>query len=426
MISLRAGLGRIAFVVIASGASAQTTTDLVGAARQVASTNPDSAQKLLQVALEHASQRTDSATVVVWRGILLFFSEGDSVTRAAFHEALRLNPDLNVRGLEQVSPRLAELFAQEKNLTRPAVTLTTNDVTVQPARIGGPPVAYPPDVWRRGVRGNATVEAVVDTSGRIDPASLQIIQIPDSQLSAPLRRAMLAWTFTPGQLQGRPVRTMLRLRVELTPGPPPNPTQLVGEARALVAAHHADSALDLLAFALDTLVGASPGEKVYARLVLGMALTETGRDSLANAAYDSALAGYRDLTARHVDLAPFLRRLADSIRVARRAGRLAVATTLGELPMSRVDQRPQLLSQPTIRYPPEMLLMKMSGRVLVEATVDETGHVVAGSVKVLQSTNHLFDAEAQRVVRESLYRPARIDGRAVSSIIRQPVYFMTY
>src|SRR5256886_11930069 len=62
-----------------------------------------------------------------------------------------------------------------------------------------------------------------------------------------------------------------------------------------------------------------------------------------------------------------------------------------------------------------MQSLRVDGTVLVEAALDVTGHVEPGSAKIVKSPNHAFDEEALRVVRGSVYRPARNESRAVRS-----------
>src|SRR5207302_6739782 len=85
-----------------------------------------------------------------------------------------------------------------------------------------------------------------------------------------------------------------------------------------------------------------------------------------------------------------------------------------------------LVSHPPIRYPPEMQSLRVDGTVLVEAALDVTGHVEPGSARIFQSPNHAFDEEALRVVRGSVYRPARSESRAVRAVIRQAISFVNY
>jgi hypothetical protein len=114
------------------------------------------------------------------------------------------------------------------------------------------------------------------------------------------------------------VRTLTRLGIMLQPGPPPNPTDLVRQARALIPAGRADSALTLLDFADDPLVRPTPGVTAFSHLVRGLAWRALGSDSAARAAFDRGLEGIASLTRSGVDLAPFVLQLADSIRRTRR------------------------------------------------------------------------------------------------------------
>jgi TonB family protein len=234
---------------------------------------------------------------------------------------------------------------------------------------------------------------------------------------------MLASRFSPGRVKGKPVRTWLRMGIELQPGPGPNPTALATAARAMLARRQPDSALAEVEFALDPLVRAPPGARVYAQLVQSVALGALGRDSLASATLTAALAGYGDLTRGGVDLAPTLRRLADSLRNARRGPRAAGARAGAPTAVDAVDEQPVLVSAPTIAYPPEMQALRVVGTVTVEVTVDSSGHVVPGTARVAHSPNPGLDAAALKVVTGAVYRPARRAGRAIRAAIRQPVTF---
>jgi TonB family protein len=240
---------------------------------------------------------------------------------------------------------------------------------------------------------------------------------------------MLGATFTPGRAKSHAVRSRVDLNFTLTPPAPRSPTRLVGAARDQLRAHHADSALALTEEALDSINQATPGERVYAQLVRGLALRARRQDSLADLSFDAGLAGYRDLTASGVDLAPFLKRLADSIRISRRgapapaarAAPFGAPTVVGD-----ADEPPVLITHPPIRYAPEMQALRVGGTVIVEATLDTTGHVLPATVKVVQTPNPVFDAESKRVVLAASYRPARAHGRATRVTIRQAITFAPY
>jgi TonB family protein len=382
----------------------------------------DSAEALLRMALASATERSDSATTFAWTAILAFMRGDEVATRAGFHQALKLGVALNIQGLARASPRLAELYQEQ---VQGLGVYVSADVEEKPRRLSGPRIAYPPDLVRRQVRGRAMVGFIVDTLGHADSSSIEILAVPDSGYVAPLRRMILASTFAPGRLHGHPVRTMTELAIDLAPGSPQNATALIGAARNELAQRQPDSALALLREALDPATQPSEGEHVYALLVQGIAWKALGRDTLARAAFDTALDGYKRLTDRGVELAPFLKRLADSVRLGR-SGRVPDALGRPSVVGAAVDVAPTLVSRPIIRYPPEMQALRVGGTVTIEVTLDATGHVVPGTVKVIQSPNPGLDAEARRVVAAAVYHPARRGGRPVTTVIRQTITFVPY
>jgi protein TonB len=90
---------------------------------------------------------------------------------------------------------------------------------------------------------------------------------------------------------------------------------------------------------------------------------------------------------------------------------------------SVVEERPERISSPPTRYPEILRQAGIDGRVLLEFVVDTTGHVERGSVKVLSSTNQLFNQPSIESVLASVYRPGRIAGRAVRVRVQQPINF---
>ena len=417
----------VALLSLSPVAAAQTRSDqLLWATRQHISKHQlDSAETELRSALETAPYQIDSSYVIVWRGVLEYLRGSDSLARASFREAAHLNGRISPPGLDQISPDLANLFDAEMRALRVYDGLHLDQ---PPRRSAGPAIVYPPDLRSRGVAGPATVSMVIDTLGHVEPESFQIMETPDSGFVAPLTRMMLATTFTPGRTGDHPVRSSVILSFNLTPpaAPPLSATQLSGAARTQLAARRPDSALALVTAALDPATSATPGERVYALFVQGLVLKNLGGENLASAAFDSATAGYRDLTARGVDLAPFLRRLADSVRMSRRRTAPTAASGLGAPSATGVDEQPTLVTHPPIRYAREMQALRVGGTLIVEATLDTTGHVIPSSVKIVQSPNPMFDAEARRVVLAATYRPARQGGKAVRTVIRQPITFAPY
>jgi TonB family protein len=403
---------------------------LVDSARaQVAANHFDSAAVLLRAALDTAAHAVpvERTNALVWDGIVQFLRGHADLARAAFRHALALDSTLDVKRLDQLSPELAQLFQREKQAAvRQGFFYASGGVDEPPRRLSGPAVAYPPSLLRRHAQGLVEVSAIIDTAGRTEPASLQVLSAPDSDLIEPVKQMMLASQFSPGRLKGVAVRVMVKMGVDVRP-PRVSATELVGTARRELGAGHPDSALTLLEIALDTaLTHPTDGERVYALLVRGVAATRAGRDSAGRSDLGEGLALYQAITARGVDLAPFLRRLADSVRLGRRGAKPPGAAMPAPTAVGAVDEQPTLVSHPPIRYPPEMQALRVDGTVLVEAALDATGHVEPGSAKIVQSPNHAFDEEALRVVRGSVYRPASSKGRVVRAVIRQAIAFVNY
>lgn len=413
-------------------ASQSRAAQLLDSARvQVSANHLDSAGALLREALDTAAHADlpERQNALVWTGIVQFLRGDEALARTAFGRALALDSTLDVKGLDRISPELARLFRDTKQAAaRQGYFYVASGVDESPRRLSGPPIEYPWTLVRAPShpRGRVVVAAIIDSSGRAEPASLDVLSTPDSALVAPVKQMMVASQFSAGRLKGAAVRVMIQMAVDVQP-PRLSATDLVTGARRELGAGRPDSARTLLAIALDSgLTHLTDGERAYALLVSGIAEARVGRDSASRRDWSDGLALYQSLTSRGVDLAPFVRRLADSVRLGGRAAKAPGAAMPAPTPVDAVDEQPALVSHPPIRYPPEMQALRIAGTVIVEATLDATGHVEATSAKVVQSPNHAFDQEAMRVVRGSLYRPARSKGRPIRAVIRQGVTFAGY
>lgn len=88
-----------------------------------------------------------------------------------------------------------------------------------------------------------------------------------------------------------------------------------------------------------------------------------------------------------------------------------------------VDQPVVPISQPNPRYPPVMQSAGVEGRVDLQYVVDTTGHVEPASLKILRSSHKAFEEPAREVILKSVFRPARIRGKAVRQLVQQAVTF---
>jgi len=90
---------------------------------------------------------------------------------------------------------------------------------------------------------------------------------------------------------------------------------------------------------------------------------------------------------------------------------------------SVVEERPERIGGPMPRFPDLLRQAGIDGRVLLEFVVDTAGHVERGSIKVLSSTNQLFEQPAREAIAESTFRPGKISGHPVRVRVQQPINF---
>jgi TonB family C-terminal domain len=63
------------------------------------------------------------------------------------------------------------------------------------------------------------------------------------------------------------------------------------------------------------------------------------------------------------------------------------------------------------------------GRVMLTFIVDTLGRAEPASVKVVSSTNKVFEEPAKDMVLKSNFKPGRNGGRTVRVLVQQPVLF---
>ena len=321
---------------VGAGAAAQTRApDLIAGARvQLRGHNADSALVLLRLALDSVARPStaDRENALILRGIL-YYSRGDeSRTRESFRDALALDLGLQVPGLAQLDPRLEQLLNQERAtlaegpappavLEGAPVAAGASGLIQPPRRVSGPDVVYPPALLARRVEGRVLVTAVVDTSGLVEPESIQMLESPDSAFDEPVRHMMLASRFAPATVNGRAVRAPVRLQLDLRiTAARESATDLVRDARAVLRSRP-DSALRLVRLARDSANHPTRGDVIFALLVEAIARHEQGQDSLSRRSARDALTRLDAARARGVDFAPVVLGLADSVARALRLPR---------------------------------------------------------------------------------------------------------
>lgn len=82
-------------------------------------------------------------------------------------------------------------------------------------------------------------------------------------------------------------------------------------------------------------------------------------------------------------------------------------------PVKALDERPKKISDVKPVYPEEALKQRIQGVVVVEATTDEKGDVVAVRIVPGKTSQPLLEEAALTAVRQWKYEPAVKDGKAV-------------
>jgi TonB family protein len=88
---------------------------------------------------------------------------------------------------------------------------TTDDARFEPAALVTPPEPrYPKALEAAGVEGQVALEFVIDTTGRVEPASIRVLRSSHEAFEAEARRALATAVFRPASFSHRPVRQLTR------------------------------------------------------------------------------------------------------------------------------------------------------------------------------------------------------------------------
>lgn len=85
-----------------------------------------------------------------------------------------------------------------------------------PEILAGPLPRYPDLLRQAGVQGRVLLQAIVDTTGRVQPQSVVVVVATHPGFVAAARQALEATLFRPARVDGRPVRIQVRIPFEFT------------------------------------------------------------------------------------------------------------------------------------------------------------------------------------------------------------------
>ena len=209
----------------APGFAQTSDTTLAAAERLVAARQYDSAVTLLNQVIERDPAARLSA--YVWLGIAHHFAGSDSLARAAFRRAFTLDSGVVLEGVGDLDPeRLPQLLAEERVAARAArpAAVTPADATPEarclPACVGlvRPPefvsiprVSFPDHLRDAAAALNLVVRLIVDTAGRVEPRSVEIVRSNVGMMDGEIRAALAEAHFRPGRTSQGVTRTQVEL-----------------------------------------------------------------------------------------------------------------------------------------------------------------------------------------------------------------------
>ena len=124
-----------------------------------------------------------------------------------------------VRG--RVVQTLLDIPVEFSAESQPPVTLHVagdvyrmEDVQERPHLVSGPALTYPAPLLLSRVSGRVVVEAVIDTTGRVEEGTVRVIESSDPRFNGSAKSYLEAARFTPGRIAGRAVPVRFQMPVE--------------------------------------------------------------------------------------------------------------------------------------------------------------------------------------------------------------------
>jgi TonB family protein len=196
---------------------------------QLKSRRPDSAAVLLHPVLDSTVRATPFELGAAWflAGIVDYYTGAvpDSTVARDFRAALTQTLALRGDWLTPLDSALGAIWNRERcraicgGAARESRTLlgpgdSALVVDEKPRILSGPLLHYPEFLREAHVTGRVLLAAIVDTAGRVDPATIKVLTTPHEGLAREARSFMVRAKFQPGRVGGRAVRTCVELPVD--------------------------------------------------------------------------------------------------------------------------------------------------------------------------------------------------------------------
>jgi TonB family protein len=89
----------------------------------------------------------------------------------------------------------------------------------------------------------------------------------------------------------------------------------------------------------------------------------------------------------------------------------------------QVERPVQSLNDVAPQYPAALQRQGVSGQVIAQFVVDETGRAEPASFRVIETSHALFSDAVEAALPRMRFRPAEVGGRAVRQLVQQPFVF---
>jgi TonB family protein len=114
------------------------------------------------------------------------------------------------------SSRLLEVKGGLENRSEPDQVYAEAVVDERPEVLSGPQLEYPDLLRQASIQGRVVVQAIIDTTGRAEPASVKVIQSPNPGFDQPAKTYLLEALLRPARVHGRAVRVLINLPIDFS------------------------------------------------------------------------------------------------------------------------------------------------------------------------------------------------------------------
>jgi protein TonB len=88
-----------------------------------------------------------------------------------------------------------------------------------------------------------------------------------------------------------------------------------------------------------------------------------------------------------------------------------------------VAERPRVLTTGQLRYPDDLRMMGVQGRVVLRFVIGLDGRVEPSTISLVSADDAGFISPAREALRTARFRPGRVGGRPVRTLVNLPFDF---